>query len=154
MRKSDKSISCRQLVGLRNVALSGLLTTALFMPSAHAEESPNAVKILKEMSDHISSQKNLAVTFDSDIEVVTNELQKLQFTSSGQVQLSRPDKLRATRTGGYADGKTITINCKDKNVFAQIDSPGSADQLIDLLRDNYGVVHWGPISYSPQPLMK
>ena len=146
MRKSDKSTCCRQLVGLRNVALSGLLTTALFMPSAHAEESPNAVKILKEMSDHISSQKNLAVTFDSDIEVVTNELQKLQFTSSGQVQLSRPDKLRATRTGGYTDvevvfdGKTITINCKDKNVFAQIDSPGSADQLIDLLRDKYGVV--------------
>ena len=62
------------------------------------------------------------------------------------MQLSRPDKLRATRTGGYADvevvfdGKTITINSKDKNVFAQIDSPGSADQLIDLLRDKYGVV--------------
>jgi hypothetical protein len=124
------------------------------MPSVHAEESASAVKILEEMSDYISGQKNLSVTFDSDIEVVTNELQKLQFTSSGQVQLSRPDKLRATRTGGYADGKTITINCKDKNVFAQIDSPGSADRLIDLLRDNYGVVHWGPISYSPQPLMK
>jgi hypothetical protein len=147
MRKSDKSICCRQLVGLRNVALSsGLLTTAPFMPSVHAEESASAVKILEEMSDYISGQKNLSVTFDSDIEVVTNELQKLQFTSSGQVQLSRPDKLRATRTGGYTDvevvfdGKTITINSKDKNVFAQIDSPGSADQLIDLLRDKYGVV--------------
>jgi hypothetical protein len=120
MTKSDKSICCRQLVGLRNVALSGLLTTAPFMPSAHAEESASAVKILKEMSDYISSQKNLSVTFESDIEVVTNKLQKLQFTSSGQVQLSRPDKLRATRTGGYTDvevvfdGKTIPSTARTR----------------------------------------
>jgi hypothetical protein len=90
------------------------------MPSAHAEESASAVKILKEMSDYISSQKNLSVTFESDIEVVTNKLQKLQFTSSGQVQLSRPDKLRATRTGGYTDvevvfdGKTIPSTARTR----------------------------------------
>ena len=62
------------------------------------------------------------------------ELQKIQFTSSGQVQLSRPDKLRATRTGGYRDieivfdGKMLTVNNKDANDFAQIDAPGSIDQ--------------------------
>jgi hypothetical protein len=61
------------------------------------------------------------------------------------VQLSRPDKFHATRTGGYADievffdGKTISVNNKGNNAFAQLDSPGSVDQLIDLLRDKYGV---------------
>jgi hypothetical protein len=102
-------------------------------------------KILKAMSDYVTSQKSLSVTFDSDIEVITPSLQKIQFTSSGQVQLSRPDKLRATRTGGYTDveivfdGKTLTMNNKDTKDFTQIESPGSADQVIDLLREKHGL---------------
>ncbi len=105
----------------------------------------DAIKTLKAMSDYVASQKTLSVTFDSDVEVITSELQKLQFTSSGQMQLSRPDKLHATRTGGYTDvelvydGKMLTINGKDKNIFAQIDAPGSVDQLIGMLRDKYSV---------------
>jgi hypothetical protein len=112
--------------------------------AAHAQEN-DAAKILKAMSDYVASQKTLSITFDSDIEVITSTLQKIQFTNSGQVQLSRPDKLRATRTGGYRDveivfdGKMLTVNNKDANDFAQIDAPGSIDQLIDLLRDKHRV---------------
>jgi hypothetical protein len=129
-------------------ALAGcslLAMTVLFTPVAHAEKNEDAVKVLKAMSDYIAGQKTLSVSFDSDVEVITSELQKVQFTSSGQVQLSRPDKLRATRTGGYTDveivfdGKTLTVDGKDKNIFAQIESPGSVDQLIGLLRDKYSV---------------
>ena len=122
-----------------------LIAGVSLVPHARAQGS-DADKILKAMSDHVASQKTLSITFDSDIEVITSTLQKIQFTSSGQVQLSRPDKLRATRTGGYRDveivfdGKTLTINNKDGNDFAQIEAPGSADQLIDLLRDKHGVV--------------
>jgi hypothetical protein len=146
MKKYDKSQFDRK--GLRSpiFVVSVLLTmSVLFMPSAHAQKDGDAVKTLKAMSDYVASQKTLSVTFDSDVEVITSDLQKIQFTSSGQVQLSRPDKLRATRTGGYTDvevvfdGKTLTINGKDKNVFAQIDSPGSVDQLIGMLRDKYSV---------------
>jgi hypothetical protein len=121
-----------------------LAMNASLMPRAQAQ-SDDAGKILKAMSDYVTSQKTLSITFDSDIEVITDTLQKIQFTSSGKVQLSRPDKIRATRTGGYTDielvfdGKTITVNNKDSNAFAQLDSPGSVDQLIDLLRDKYAV---------------
>jgi hypothetical protein len=127
-------------------AVCVLAAVTVFAPSAHAQKDAAAIQTLKAMSDYIAGQKTLSVTFDSDIEVITSELQKIQFTSSGQVQLSRPDKLRATRTGGYADvelvfdGKTLTINGKDRNVFAQMDSPGSVDQLIGMLRDKYAVI--------------
>jgi len=105
----------------------------------------DAEKILKAMSDYVTSQKTLSLTFDSDIEVITSELQKIQFASSGQVLLARPDKLRATRTGGYADvelvfdGKTVTVLGKNVNAFAQADAPGTVDQLIDRLRDQLDV---------------
>src|SRR5258705_8974550 len=55
------------------------------------------------MADYTAGQKSISATFDSDIEVITPELQKLQFTSSGQMRLDRPDKLRIKRTGGFTE---------------------------------------------------
>jgi hypothetical protein len=115
-----------------------LLTTS----RAHAQD---AGKILKAMSDFVSGQKTISMTFDSDIEVITAELQKIQFTSAGQVLLSRPDKLRRTRTGGYSDvelvfdGNVATILGKNVNAFAQVDAPGTVDQLVDRLREQHRI---------------
>jgi hypothetical protein len=145
MKSEEKSkLSRKACVGPVATACVVAAVTA-FTPSAHAQKDVAAIQALKAMSEYVAGQKSLSVTFDSDVEVITSDLQKLQFTSSGQVQLSRPDKLRATRTGGYTDvevvfdGKTLTVNGKDKNIFAQLDSPGSVDQLIALLRDRYSV---------------
>ena len=91
-------------------------------PTAHAGDD-DALKILKGMSDYLASQKTISLSFDADIEVITPEIQKIQFASSGQVLLSRPDKLRATRTGGYADvefvfdGKTVSVLGKNMNSY-------------------------------------
>jgi hypothetical protein len=127
------------------VLLAIITMNASLMSQASAENG-DADKLLKAMSDYVASQKTMSITYDSDIEVITSHLQKIQFTSSGQVQLSRPDKLRATRTGGYRDvevvfdGKLVTINDKDAKHFAQIDAEGTADHLIDVLREGHGVV--------------
>ena len=118
--------------------------TILFaVPCAQAQD--DAPKILKAMSDYLASQKTISAAFDSDIEVVTSDLQKIQFTSSGKFLLSRPDKLRASRTGGYADvelvydGKTLTVYDKYHKSFVQADAPGSVDQLVDRMRNEFGV---------------
>jgi hypothetical protein len=145
MKRKDKSEFSRKVFVGPVAAVCVLAAMTAFAPSAHAQKDAAAIKTLKAMSDYVAGQKTLSVTFDSDVEVITSDLQKIQFTSSGQVQLSRPDKLRATRTGGYTDvevvfdGKMLTVNGKDKNIFAQIDSPGSVDQLIGLLRDKYSI---------------
>src|SRR5882672_4217234 len=112
---------------------------------AYAQDDA-AGKLLKTMSDYVAGQKTISISYDSDIEVITSTLQKIQFTSSGQVQMNRPDKLRATRTGGYRDvevvfdGKLVTVSDKDTKNYAQIDAEGTADQLIDVLREGHGVV--------------
>lgn len=127
-------------------AMVGMMMAAtVSLPAANAQQDNDAKKILKAMFSYVASQKALSFTYDADVEVITSELQKIQFVGSGQVQLSRPDKLHATRTGGYTDvevtfdGKTISVNNKADNTFAQTDAPGSVDQLIDLLRDKYSV---------------
>ncbi len=97
------------------------------------------------MSDYVGSLKTIELTFDSDIEVITPELEKIQFTNSGETLLSRPDKLRAHRVGGYSDvtlyfdGKTASIWGKSINGYAQIDAPGTVDHLIETLRAGHGV---------------
>jgi hypothetical protein len=116
-----------------------LMTNLSLTASASAQD--DARKILKGMSDYVANQKGISVTYDSDVEVITSDLQKIQFTSSGEVSLVRPDKLRANRTGGYSDielvldGKTVTVFGKSISVFAQFDAPGSIDQVLDRLRD-------------------
>jgi hypothetical protein len=128
------------------VLLGTILTMGIALGSQAGAESGDAEKLLKGMADYVTSQKTLAVTYDSDIEVITSSLQKIQFTSSGQVQMSRPDKLRATRTGGYRDveiifdGKIMTVNNKDGKDYAQIEAAGTAEELIDVLREKHGVV--------------
>jgi hypothetical protein len=124
------------------ILLLTLFSTAL---SARAQQGADALQILKAMTDYVSSQKVISATYDTDIEVVTNDLQKIQFASSGQMLLSRPDKIRASRIGGYADvetvfdGKTFTVFGKNLNKFTQIESPGSIDDLVAKLRNEFGV---------------
>jgi hypothetical protein len=118
------------------------------LPAAPAGAQPqagDAEAILKAMSDYVSSQKTIELTLDSDIEVITPQLEKIQFTNSGEMLLSRPDKLRAHRVGGYADvtlyfdGKTVSVFGKHINGYAKFDAPGTVDQLIEALRLGHGV---------------
>jgi hypothetical protein len=56
---------------------------------------------------------------------MTKQNQKIAFTSSGSVTVKRPDKIRATRTGGFAnvelvfDGKTLSLLGKIANVYGR-----------------------------------
>ena len=101
-------------------------------------------KILKGMSDYLAGQKSLSAKFDSDIEAVTPELQKIQFTSSGEMKMNRPDKLRIRRTGGYADvelvydGKTVSLYGNNAKSYVQAELAGTVDQMINTLQGKSG----------------
>jgi hypothetical protein len=101
----------------------------------------DALEVLKAMSDYLASQKTISSNFDSALEVMTPQGEKIQFNSSGAILMQRPNELRATRIGGYADvellldGKTATLFGKNLNIYGQMDGISSIDQLIDTLRD-------------------
>jgi hypothetical protein len=123
----------------------GATMAALLHAAASAARADDAVTILKSMTDYLVSQKTLSASFDSDIEIITPELQKIQFASSGQMKLNRPDKLRVRRTGGYADveliydGKTISIYGNNAKSYVQANLPGTVDQMVDALQERSGV---------------
>lgn len=109
---------------------------------AQADEA-DAKRLLKSMSDYMAAQKVLSFKYDAALEVVTHDEQKLALVSSGAVTLNRPDKIRAMRAAGFADvetffdGNTLTLLGKNRNIYAQINVPGTIDHLIDELRSKY-----------------
>jgi len=126
----------------------GLAVTAAFLvltaPHAEADEA-DAKALVKSMSDYLAAQQRIAFDYDATLEVVTTDDQKLGIASSGTVTLERPDHLRATRTGGFSDvemlfdGQSVTLLGKNAKVYTRVEAPGTIDQLVDRLRDEYGL---------------
>jgi len=97
------------------------VTGTASISAARADEA-QAKSLLKAMSDYLAAQKAISFDYDSNLEIVTTQQQKVGLASSGTLTLNRPDKLRATRTGGFAnvemvfDGKTLTLLGKNANL--------------------------------------
>ncbi len=117
------------------------------VPAGSATSAPgsDAKNILRAMSDYLRSQETIEFSFDSDIEIITPQLEKIQFASSGEALLARPDRFRAHRVSGHADvalyfdGKTVSIFGKSSNGYAQFEAPGTVDHLIEALRAGHGI---------------
>jgi hypothetical protein len=119
-----------------------LLAWMAMSPVLQADEA-QARSLMKAMADYVVGQKAISFDYDSILEVVTKDQQKLALAASGTVSLVRPDKARFTRSGGFVDietvfdGKTLTVLGRNRNVFVKIETPGSIDHLIDELQNKY-----------------
>jgi hypothetical protein len=136
----------KKSVGFAGAAMSATALVLLFglgAPIAAQADETHAKSMLKAMSDYLAAQQMISFGYDTNLEMVTKDHQKLLFASSGTAALSRPDKIRATRDGGFAsvemifDGRTLTLLGKDANLYAQAELPGDLDHLIDELRDKF-----------------
>lgn len=111
--------------------------------AAANDRAQEATDLLKQMSTYLAGKSTISATFDSSIEIITAELEKIQFNSSGEILLTRPDKLRLSRAGGFSDvellfdGKTVTLLGKKLNAYAQMELPGATEQIIDKIRTEY-----------------
>jgi hypothetical protein len=120
------------------VAIAGTASLSV----ARADEA-QAKSLFKAMSDYLAGQKAISFDYDTNLEIVSTQQQKIGLASSGTLTLNRPDKLHLTRNGGFAnlemvfDGKTLSLLGKNANLYAQIEAPGTIDQLVDVLRDKY-----------------
>jgi hypothetical protein len=143
MKIDRRSFLRHAMAGSFAVSAATLALVVGLAASARADEA-DAKKLLKAMSDYLAAQTVISFGYDTNLEIVTKDHQKLLLASSGMMDLSRPDKFRGSRHGGFAnvemvfDGKTLTLLGKDANLFTQVDIPGTLDHLVDELRDKYG----------------
>ena len=127
----------------RVMAAIGLSSLLLLGSSTAGADEADAKRLLKAMTDYVSAQKSISFDFDAVLDVVTPEDQVIGLASSGAVTLSRPDKIHASRSGGFSDiemnfdGETLSRLGINLNAYTQIKIPGTVDHLIDELKDTY-----------------
>ena len=125
----------------KTVALA--LVAGLGVSAVAKADEAYAKNMLKAMSDYMAKQTTLSFRYGADLEIVTEDHQKLMLANTGTVALVRPDKIRVERDGGFSsvemifDGKTLTVLHRDTNVYAQVDVPGTLDHLFDTLRTQF-----------------
>ena len=141
----------------RRTARAALAVTLLALaPPAFAQDSgqtgaadtqnrQQAIELIRGMATYVGGQQNIALAFDSELEVVTPQLEKLQFNSSGTAKINRPDKFRVNRAGGYADveliydGKSITVYDKKGKRYASEPMSGPIGDVVDRMRNDFRI---------------
>jgi hypothetical protein len=120
------------------------LLLGLALPGAAQADEAFARSQIDAMSRYLAAQPALSFDFDTSLDLVTADDQKLTIASSGSVALQRPDKLHVVRQGGFAtvevtfDGKALSVLNRDAMAYAQADLPGTIDALVTSLRDDLG----------------
>jgi hypothetical protein len=102
---------------------------------------PEAVKLLRGMTDYMSSLKQFSVQAHNVFEDVLDSGHRVDYDLLGVVVVSRPNKLRVDRTAGpidqvfFYDGKALTLYMPREKVYATEPAPGTIEGLFDFARD-------------------
>jgi hypothetical protein len=132
----------------RAVLAAGVaLGVGLVGPTAGAVEGVDAEaeKILRAMSSYLGGLQSFTVKGDVDDEIIDLAGQKLQLSSSASLAVQRPDHFYAHRQGPLADieaffdGQTLTLHGKGRQVYLQLEVPGTIDDAVTHLRAETGL---------------
>lgn len=130
------------------VALSMLVLVA-WAQASYAQPAgidPQAEKLLRRMSDYLTSLQKFTVRTENTIEAVLTSGQKLQFASPAMASVWRPNRLRADRKGDivnqefFYDGKSLTLYNAKENLYATTAAPPTIDAMLDFAREKLDVI--------------
>jgi hypothetical protein len=120
-----------------------LATLAVSMLSAQGQSptasppEPEAMPILKKMSEYLAQTERFSVLLRDGYDVVQESGQKVEFGEIRKLTVSRPDHLRIEVESSNGekrlvvfDGKDITVYLSNENIYATTSRPGTLDEAI------------------------
>ena len=143
MNKTSSKIAALSL------ALVTMATTTMVAGVTRAESvmvDPAAAQILQSMTNYLGNVKQFTVHTENNIEDILDSGQRVDISVSASVIISRPNKLRAERTGEllsqyfYYDGNTLTLYNPDSKVFASEAAPATIPETLDFARESLGLM--------------
>ena len=143
---------------VRSIVALGLLAMSLAAPGLHAQTvpaataqpapnavDPGAIQALKDMGAHLQTLKRFQVSTELTGERDLADGQKLQHTATAEMDVERPNKLRALMRSARAqreiiyDGKTVTLWTPAQKYYSTVQFSGTLGELINRLEERYGV---------------
>jgi hypothetical protein len=143
-----KMNSWKRRIGTAWLAL-GVSTMLVTVPADAGAQAPavnpEAVRMLKRMTDHLAGLQQFKVRAHNIIEDVHSPGHRVDYDVSGSTTVKRPDKLRFERTGElnqrfYYDGKAMTLHNPLQNVYATQRAPDTIEKMIQLARETIRIV--------------
>lgn len=113
-------------------------------PDANAVD-PAAIQALKTMGTYLQSLKRFHVSIELSGERVLTDDQKLQHTASSELDVDRPNKLRAQMRSArsqrdlFYDGKTVTLYTPAQKYYSKAEFSDNLAGLVNRLEERYGV---------------
>ncbi len=143
---------------LRKILVLSLLAMSVAAPSTFAQTAPataaqpaaNAVdpasiQALRDMGAFLQTLKRFHVSTELTGERVLADGQKLQHTANADMDVERPNKLRARMHSARServlifDGKTVTLYTPAQKYYSSVEFAGTLGDLIARLRERYDV---------------
>lgn len=138
----------RRITMVAVLAVAAWGTAALGQPEEAEPEAPRieerAASILKDAGEYLASAESFSFRAHAFFDEVLPTGQKLQYVSTGDVFVRRPDRLRVDVVGElrnysfWYDGKTITLMHRDKKVYSTSPAPGNIDEALDFVMERFG----------------
>lgn len=107
-----------------------------------ADVDEEALKILRKATDYLTSLNRFRLKAATVMDVVQESGQKLQFGSTVEVTVKRPNRLFGLRTFDngkihrfWYNGATATIYNEKENVYGKISVPDTIDGMLDYLEE-------------------
>jgi hypothetical protein len=106
---------------------------------------PASIEALKKMGAHLQTLKRFQVRTELSSETVLDDGQKLQQSSSAEIQVQRPNQLRAMMWSARAEreliyqDKTATLYTPALKYYATAEVADNIGGMIDQLEARYGV---------------
>lgn len=106
---------------------------------------PAAIQALTDMGKYLQSLKQFQVSISLTGERVLEDGQKLQHSARSDLDVQRPNKLRAQMRSARSqrdliyDGKTVTLFQPEQKYYSQVEFTDNLSVLVEKLKERYGV---------------
>jgi len=132
------------MLGLLALGASSAAPIAAAQSSSTAVD-PAAIQALKDMGAYLQTLKRFHVSSELTGERVLADGQKLHHTATADMDVDRPNRLRALMHSArserqlFYDGSMVTLYTPAQKYYSTVDFSGSLGELISRLRERYGV---------------
>ena len=126
-------------------SLAALLALGTLDAATPSSIDPNALSLLKRMSDSLTKAKGFSYRSRVVMEVPSVTGQFVTLVPEGRVTMRRPDRLRATYAGDappldlFYDGTSVSVFAPHASVYSTVKAPANLDEMLSGLRKNTGV---------------
>ncbi|NEX22478.1 DUF2092 domain-containing protein [Thiorhodococcus mannitoliphagus] len=106
---------------------------------------PAAMQALKRMGAYLRTLESFSVRVDDVIDEVLDSGQKIQLTKTVELQVHRPDRLRADVETDrkareiYYDGKTFTLVAPETRYYSTVPAPPTIREFLVEVQSKFGI---------------